>query len=468
MPSLSLSVSNRLGRGAYSSVYRVVYNGKTYAAKCNSMDNKTTFIGCVCELNIASVCMNHPNIISLQMYSFCKPFTGFVSPRNHSRDDPLCLFFECADYNLAQLLTKVKCTITQPEDIDSFKELAIQMLLGIEFMHRNRIVHRDIKPTNILLFDPAPDDPNSPITIKLCDFGLSKHYPTSGCMTPGVCTPLYRAPEVCKCEVYTSKVDIWSLGCVFYEILYDKPLIVVTVDDSQQVLNRIQAVIPDRNITKWSTILKDAPTDLIELISNMLTHDPAQRWSAERCLKSPFFATEIERINMMIDSHPVTLEFPYIVEDNLYVQEIVKQIRQIFTYSRRCRWYSDRMIFIALNLAYKFVTTINYSDTIVPNAPLHAMVMIYLAIKYLNTLETNPTWMEVVPAKMTTPLMMQRAKEMERTILRYLECRVYWLTPYDLSETKLKPRQVRQLLDIMTNLELIHGKTPTDIIKMIA
>jgi serine/threonine protein kinase len=465
----SLWIGQRLGRGAYSTVYEVNYDNETYAAKCNSMDSKTTFIGCICELNIASVCFNHPNIVKLKSFSLCRPFASFVSPRDHSRDDPLCLFFECADYNLAELLTQVKYSLTDVADIESFKEIAIQMLFGLEFMHRNRIVHRDIKPTNILIFDPQINDENSPedITIKLCDFGLSKHYPSSGCTSPGVCTPSYRSIEICQNQIYNNKVDIWSLGCVFYEILSGHPLIVVDNDDSAQVLAQIIRCIPDRNLTTWASLLPGAPNDLIELISNMLAHDPKCRWSAMDCLNSAFFKGQTNRVTKMIARYPVILESAYTVDDNLYTRGVIEQIRYVFNNSRRCKWYSDRMIFIALNLAYKFTGSCKYSSSIVPNAPLHAMVMIYLAIKYLNTLETNPTWAQVVPKKMSTSAMMDRAKDMERTILRYLSCKVYSLTPYDLAENKLSVIQVSALFDLMTDFKAIQGKTPSDMIKLI-
>ena len=88
-------------------------------------------------------------------------------------------------------------------------------------MHKNKILHRDLKPSNILV--------NSNCTIKLCDFGLVRSLiPSSesiAVLTEGVATRWYRAPEVLLgSKSYSTPADIWSFGCIIYEILAQKPL----------------------------------------------------------------------------------------------------------------------------------------------------------------------------------------------------------------------------------------------------
>ncbi len=87
----------------------------------------------------------------------------------------------------------------------------LQMLLAVGFMHSNKIVHRDIKPQNVFVdFD---------MNLKIGDFGISKLLDSSvqNCQTSAG-TPSYMAPEMVESQDYSFKADIWSLGCVIYEI----------------------------------------------------------------------------------------------------------------------------------------------------------------------------------------------------------------------------------------------------------
>lgn len=103
-----------------------------------------------------------------------------------------------------------------------------QIMTGLIFMHRNRIIHRDIKSENILVSTDG--------VLKFADFGLARDlYPptyneSTGKMQPArytrkVVTPYYRPPEVCLMDpFYDEKVDVWSTACVFAELLSKRPL----------------------------------------------------------------------------------------------------------------------------------------------------------------------------------------------------------------------------------------------------
>jgi len=96
-----------------------------------------------------------------------------------------------------------------------------QILRGMKYVHSAKVIHRDLKPRNLLV--------NSNCDLKICDFGLARvHFSDKAwaCpMTEYVCTRWYRAPEViCSWTDYSCAIDIWSIGCIFAEMLTRKPL----------------------------------------------------------------------------------------------------------------------------------------------------------------------------------------------------------------------------------------------------
>lgn len=104
------------------------------------------------------------------------------------------------------------------------KSIMNQILLGVAAAHAHRVIHRDLKPQNILL-------DRSTCQIKIADFGLSRTFQPSNSqtnrrtMTREVVTLLYRAPELLLgCVKYSTAVDMWSAGCVFAELLLGRPL----------------------------------------------------------------------------------------------------------------------------------------------------------------------------------------------------------------------------------------------------
>ena len=95
-----------------------------------------------------------------------------------------------------------------------------QIFRGLKFLHSGKVIHRDIKPSNILA--------NESCDIRLCDFGFARDCgddSQSVELTEYVVTRFYRAPEVMlSSQKYTTHVDIWSVGCSFYELITGKPL----------------------------------------------------------------------------------------------------------------------------------------------------------------------------------------------------------------------------------------------------
>ncbi|KAL3334179.1 hypothetical protein AABB24_030769 [Solanum stoloniferum] len=92
-----------------------------------------------------------------------------------------------------------------------------QLLRGLKYIHSAHVIHRDLKPSNLLL--------NANCDLKICDFGLARPNLENENMTEYVVTRWYRAPELLlNSSDYTAAIDVWSVGCIFMELMNRKPL----------------------------------------------------------------------------------------------------------------------------------------------------------------------------------------------------------------------------------------------------
>jgi len=177
---------------------------------------------------------------------------------------------------------------------------------GVAYCHAHRVLHRDLKPQNLLL--------NRRGELKLADFGLARSFGIPArSRTTEVVTLWYRAPEVLLAdENYSTPVDMWSVGCIFSEMITGRPLF--TGADPQDQLERIfrQLGTPTtddwpnvRELPNWSDdfivypaprmgvvdLLQGVPVrgEAIALLAGMLAYDPQRRMKASEALEQPFF-----------------------------------------------------------------------------------------------------------------------------------------------------------------------------------
>lgn len=146
-----------------------------------------------------------------------------------------------------------------------------ELALALDYIHQKSIIYRDLKPENILL--------DSEGCIKLTDFGLVKNIAYSKGTTSFCGTPEYIAPEVIKGEKYGEKIDWWALGVLAYNLLYGKP---PWSDDNMDKLF-------DMIINDDVSFPGDAQQVEIDLISNLLNKDPAERKDMKYIINHPFF-----------------------------------------------------------------------------------------------------------------------------------------------------------------------------------
>lgn len=217
------------------------------------------------------------------------------------------LCFEYMEHDLLALIArKIKFTPAQTKCIMK------QILLGIKYMHDEGLIHRDIKTANILV--------NNLGEVKIGDFGLGRMYNQKGKpLTVTVMTMIYRAPEVLFGQPdYTSKVDMFSLGCVFAELLISEPLF-CTVKSAANLAEQMFCRMGTPDETSWPGVTKlhyyedlapkrlysegnlskhcftknpKMDKDAFSLISGLLTLNPEKRMTAEQALNHPYFHTE--------------------------------------------------------------------------------------------------------------------------------------------------------------------------------
>jgi serine/threonine protein kinase len=192
---------------------------------------------------------------------------------------------------------------------DHWRVFMYQLCCGLKYIHSANVLHRDIKPSNLLV--------TSQCHLKICDFGMARGLATtpdehSGFMTAYVATRWYRAPEVMlSFREYTKAIDVWSVGCIFAEMLGRKYVFAGTnyVNQLNLILNLLGTPSDDmidqigsvkaqqylRSLKKkaaipLSRLYPHATPAAIDFLERMLLFNPNKRMSMDEALKHPFLA----------------------------------------------------------------------------------------------------------------------------------------------------------------------------------
>ncbi|KIL70562.1 hypothetical protein M378DRAFT_183203 [Amanita muscaria Koide BX008] len=191
----------------------------------------------------------------------------------------------------------------EPNTVRSFM---YQLLKGTAFCHENQVLHRDLKPQNLLI--------NRKGELKLGDFGLARAFGVPvNTFSNEVVTLWYRAPDVLLgSRTYSTSIDVWSCGCIFAEMISGLPLfrgrdnqdqllhimrIIGTPTEAQfQKMQRDSPEIQLKSYPRYpkmpfSQVLPKASPHAIDLLERLLKFDPAERISAAEALSHPYFIT---------------------------------------------------------------------------------------------------------------------------------------------------------------------------------
>ena len=255
-----------LGKGAFGSVSLVKRktDGKIYAMKrvnIGKLSNKEKESS-LNEIRILAS-LSHPNII------------GYKEAFFDESTNTLNIVMEFADDG--DLEKKIKNNLKKRLNFDesTIWDWVIQLLRGIKYLHDNRIMHRDLKCANIFLMKNG--------LLKLGDLNVSK-FAKLGMATTQTGTPYYCSPEIWKEKSYDYKSDIWSLGCIIYEICSLRPPFRGTSLKGlkNNVLNGHYLPIP-----------RIYSNELSKLIAKMLVIDPSKRISAGELLKEEIVINKV-------------------------------------------------------------------------------------------------------------------------------------------------------------------------------
>ncbi|KAL4454195.1 hypothetical protein ABPG74_012152 [Tetrahymena malaccensis] len=253
-------ILSKLGEGSFSTVYRVRRgkDGKEYALKRIKMMklNEKERENAVNEVRfLASI--NCRNIISYKQAIYDEGV------------NQLCVIMEYAEGgDLARIIRHASKAGKYIEE-DMIWSYAIQMTIGIKALHDLNILHRDLKAANVFL-------DKYQTRAMLGDLNVSKKLQVNGLLYTQTGTPYYASPEVWKDKPYNNKSDIWSLGCVIYEMCALKPPF--KGKDMEDLFKKVQRGVYDPIPTHFSK-------ELNLFIAQLLRVNPDQRPNCDEILK---------------------------------------------------------------------------------------------------------------------------------------------------------------------------------------
>ncbi|XP_060757965.1 serine/threonine kinase 17a like [Neoarius graeffei] len=159
--------------------------------------------------------------------------------------------------------------------------LARQILTGIAFLHRNNVVHLDLKPQNILLTSAQPLG-----DIRIVDFGLSRHVDNMSEVREILGTPEYVAPEILNYEPISTATDMWSIGVLTYVMLTG--LSPFLGEDKQETYMNIS----QGNVDYSQDVFHGISSLAMDFIQLLLHQNPRNRSTADECLRHPWLNTD--------------------------------------------------------------------------------------------------------------------------------------------------------------------------------
>jgi serine/threonine protein kinase len=542
----------KLGSGTYGTVEKIVLRiegeEKSYALKRNFIQGKDHFTESSRELDILNSLRHHPLVISLKLVKLGNPYGKEDIPIVNGKsfddmtNDYLHFIFECGLMNLAKWNDKnVSC-------FEETKHFMADLLLATEYICNSGYIHRDLKPGNIVIFPPtqffetpgkdfASSSRYSPLETnsvyhraKIIDFGLAKPVVPDGLNTPGVVTYYYRAPEIINGLDYNEKVDIWSLGCIFYEMLF-KTHFIKTINketnkniqiaimknaiypyesyEIKDILGYKGKIIPKvisvrsrieklPNFAKWHSggrVLNEKQKknnereidNLEKLFIGLLRIDPQKRLSATEALELPFFDEKRSYINEMRKKYkPISqYEHEYLIPDCQERKWMSSFVIKTYNDKNKNEWYQHRRLFHAIDLfdkVLRYFLRQEKQEKVKENniwseetTKKYYYACLFYSVKYFATLENAWELKDLLPSNFNSKEIINDICEKANFILEYvLEFKFYRHTFYEAVCEHISPSDdnfeivIRNAVLMLTaKPQNINKKTPSMLCKEI-
>jgi mitogen-activated protein kinase 7 len=317
------NVTKELGQGAYGIVCAATNNqtGEGVAIKkvTNVFSKKILAKRALREIKLLQHFRGHRNITCLYDMDIPRP----------DNFNECYLYEELMECDLAAIIRS-----GQPLTDAHFQSFIYQILCGLKYIHSANVLHRDLKPGNLLV--------NADCELKICDFGLARGFSmdpeeNAGYMTEYVATRWYRAPEIMlSFQSYTKAIDVWSVGCILAELLGGKPFFKGRdyVDQLNQILHylgtpneetlsrigspRAQDYVrnlPRMQKISFQSLFRNANPDALDLLDRLLAFDPSSRISVEEALEHRYL--QIWHDASDEPSCPTTFDFQFEVVDEI-------------------------------------------------------------------------------------------------------------------------------------------------------
>ncbi|XP_028775824.1 mitogen-activated protein kinase 3 [Neltuma alba] len=314
-----------IGRGAYGIVCSLLNTetNESVAVKkiANAFDNLMDAKRTLREIKLLRH-LDHENVIALR---------DVIPPPLRREFTDVYMAMELMDTDLHHIIRSNQ--ILSEEHCQYF---LYQILRGLKYIHSANIIHRDLKPSNLLL--------NANCDLKICDFGLARTTLENDFMTEYVVTRWYRAPELLlNSSDYTSAIDVWSVGCIFMELMNKKPLFpgkdhvhqmrlltellgtpteadigLVKNEDARRYIRQL----PQYPRQSLARVFPHVHPLAIDLIDRMLTIDPTRRITVEEALAHPYLAKLHDAADEPVCAEPFNFDF----EQNPLEEEQIKNM----------------------------------------------------------------------------------------------------------------------------------------------
>ena len=355
-------VLEKLGEGTFGAVFKIAKGGKTYALKTYD----------------PSRALSPDNLVEIDVLTKARHPYVLRAVNVELRECGICLTLPLAETDLYKWLWANPLN----GNLDALKYrlgLFYKIVCGLHYLHANRIVHQDLKPANILIIGGEP---------KIADFGAASLFPHSRIKFKWqMGTPTYTAPEIMASEeYYTAKIDVWSMGVIFYQMVTDTELTHISKSSEEYLLQISQRIGPltttqSKNLPRAALdetlragpeeqrrIFSLVPDVLRPLTLKMLERDPRKRLdtgeirAASVFAKFPCSITKIENVPVVIAPSVVYIQTR---------EPLLKQMKGVVD----ARKYGDETFFLAADILDRYASADTMSTSYLP----HMIVSMYLA-----------------------------------------------------------------------------------------